>query len=169
MPDENIIRYKGYNPSQHPEQPFLDIYIDSKGQLDLVAGISATYPIKSHSIKVVNPQEGTYLFSDTLTYDGGTNYRYNHLGRYYERLTFTNESGAKVAAFIYGATEGTPFKIEFGTEGRGKAPSFTLTKEATTAIAHTYTYYQLLEFIKEGQLQLDRHQQRRLNHQLKQK
>lgn len=92
MPDENIIRYKGYDPSSaNPQDSFLDCYIASDGTLELIAATSGADTQGVTHIQVSESVGNTFVSSDTLAYDGGLNYRFQDLGRHYERLTFTGE------------------------------------------------------------------------------
>lgn len=161
MPDENIIRYKGYNPASQPDAPFLDIYIDYHGRLDLVAGISAGGKLGSHCIGISESLGGTHIQSDTIPYDGGMNYRYETLGRHYERLTFSEERAAELASFVASSPAESSLRVEFGLESGKKGPSFVLSKNARKAISETYAYYAMMKSIEEMQLQLNRHEKRK--------
>lgn len=160
MPDENLIRYNGYDPSSNPATPFLDCYIMGDGELVLVAGISGTNPPRTTHIQVQESKGDTYIYSDTIPYDGGLNYRFETLGRYYERLTFKGDRGAKIATFIANAPDEATIKVCFGLENGRQGACFTLTNSAIEAIRESFHYYSTLEEIKSMHQALERHQRR---------
>ncbi|MDO5036579.1 MAG: hypothetical protein Q4D93_06435 [Porphyromonas sp.] len=162
MADENVIRYQGYNPAKaQPEVSFLDIYIDSKGTLELVAGRSGFAPIGVESIKIMDTKSGSYVLSDTIPYDGGMNYRYENLGRHYERLTFSDDRAAELASYVASAPDGANLRVDFGLGGERRGGAFTLTRTAVKAIKQTYTYYATLKSIEDMQLQLKKYEKRK--------
>ncbi len=161
MPDENILRYHGYDAiKKHPNSPFLDVYITSKGDLELVAGISGNKYSGISYIKVEDIQDKTFYISDTLNYDGGLNYRYNNLGIYYERLTFSGESANKIASFIENAPNNDKIMVSFGLEKGLWTNKFLLPYESKIAIVTCYHYAQSLASLKELQSKLDIHNKR---------
>lgn len=163
MPDENIIRYKGYDPSSaNPQDSFLDCYIASDGTLELIAATSGADTQGVTHIQVSESVGNTFVSSDTLAYDGGLNYRFQDLGRHYERLTFTGEKAIKVASFITNAPERATIKITFGRENGKKGRVFNLDKRAKEAITKSYLYAQGLLDIAELQRGIDTHSRRLL-------
>lgn len=161
MPDENIIRYKGYDPSAvNARGLFLDTYIANDGTLQLIAATSGTSPIGVTHILVTESTGNTFISSDTLAYDGGLNYRYEDLGRHYERLTFAADKALRVAGFIANAPERATLKVAFGLQNGKKSRSFALDNKAREAITKSYCYAQGLLDIAELQRGLDRHNRR---------
>lgn len=160
MPDENILRYKGYDPSVNSSSPFLDCYLTPDGELKLVAGISAIYPIKSIYVKVYDSKQERFEVSDTIPYDGGLNYRYEYLSRYYERLTFSSPAASRVASFISEAPDYEQIRLIFYREDGSSMPAFTLNNRAKEAIKGTYEYYLLLQKMLQMDQQLRQHEQR---------
>lgn len=161
MPDENIIRYRGYNPSlQNAQASFLDCYVDYDGTLVLVASTSATKTLGVRSIKVSNMTNDTYLYSDTIPYDGGNNYRFEDLGRVYERLTFRGEKAYRIASFIANTSEGVGVRITFEREDGGQGPSFVLSKAAVEAVTYSYRYAVSLDEMKDINRRLETHNKR---------
>lgn len=161
MPDENIIRYKGFDPSlANPRGSFLDCYIANDGTLELIA---ATSGASTQGIAFVQVQESTghtFVSSDTLAYDGGLNYRFQDLGRHYERLTFTGDKAIKIASFVANAPERATLKVTFGLENGKKGSAFDLDKKAREAITKSYQYAKGLLDIAELQRGLDTHSRR---------
>lgn len=163
MPDENIIRYKGYNPSASNEKgTFLDCYIANDGTLELIAATSGRR-IEGIAFIAVNESVGnTFVTSDTLAYDGGVNYRFENLGHHYERLTYTGDRAIKVAGFIANAPEDSTIKVTFGLENGKLGKSFILNPTAREAISKSYKYAKGLIDIAELQRSLDTHTRRLL-------
>ncbi|MDN4753378.1 hypothetical protein QYZ87_02370 [Porphyromonadaceae bacterium W3.11] len=158
MPDENVLRFKGYDPSTNPSSPFLDCYLSHKGELKLVAGLSATHPIKSSYIKIYDSKGETFVASDTIAYDGGLNYRYEYLSRYYERLTFSPEAAERLASFIAMAPEHEQLRVIFYKEDGHEGPSFSLNSVAREAITGSYQYYNILQQMLDMDTRLRRHE-----------
>lgn len=158
MPDENVLRFNGYDPSTNASSPFLDCYLTHDGQLKLVAGVSATYPIKSSYIRVCDSKRETYVSSDTIPYDGGLNYRYEYLSRYYERLTFSPEAAERLSSFIAMAPQHEQLRVIFYKEDGSEGPSFSLNNIARDAIRGSYQYYHILQQMLDMDSQLRRHE-----------
>lgn len=160
MPEENILRYKGYDPSANPSIPFVDCYLTQDGSLKMIAGISASRPIGSYYVRFSNLSDGSFETSDTIPFDGGLNYRYEHLGRYYERLTFSPETTKRIAAFLFFVPENEQVRVRFYLEDHSGGPEFILKNTAREAIKETYTYHLLLQQILEIERELQIHESR---------
>lgn len=160
MPDENVIRYKGYDPSSNPSSPFLDCYIMGDGELVMVAGVSGSRQIGTTYIQVHENISDTYIYSDTIPYDGGLNYRYETLGRHYERLTYRGEKGVPIASFIAQAPEDATIKVRFGSDNGRLGTWFALDRKAKEAIRESFYYYSTIEEIRSMHETLERHQRR---------
>lgn len=164
MPDENILRYKGYDPAtKAPQSPFIDVYVANDGTLELIASASSTSQLNIAFIRISEQSNDTYVLSDTLQYDGGLNYRYTNLGRHYERLTFAGKKGMPLGQFMALAPDGSRLSVAFFNE-RGKAVvRFDLNKEAREAITNSYKYVVALEEMKEIYSTLNKHEKRLQN------
>ena len=164
MPDENILRFRGYDPaSKAPESPFIDAYIASNGTLELIASASSTTQLNIVFIRISDRANDTYILSDTLQYDGGLNYRYSNLGRHYERLTFAGKRGMPLGQFVALAPDNSRLGVEFCNE-KGKAMvRFDLNQEAKAAIANSYKYVAALEEMKDIFISLNKHEKRLQN------
>lgn len=160
MPDENILRFKGYDPSVNSSSPFMDCYLTHNGELKLVAGISERYPINSIYVKVYDSKGQKFAVSDTIPYDGGLNYRYEYLSRYYERLTFSSEAASRVASFISELPDYEQIRMVFYREDGSAMPAHTLNNRAKEAIKGTYEYYALLQKMQAMDQRLRQHEQR---------
>lgn len=161
MPDETIIRYKGYNPaSANPKGSFLDCYVDYDGTLELIAATSGTSTQGIAYIQVSENVGNTFVSSDTLVYDGGLNYRFQDLGHHYERLTFTGEKAIRVASFISNAPEHATLRVTFGLENGKKGRAFNLDKRTREAISKSYYYAKGLQDVSELQRELETHNRR---------
>ncbi|WP_298630268.1 hypothetical protein [uncultured Porphyromonas sp.] len=164
LPDESILRYKGYDPaSKAPHLPFIDAYIANDGTLELIASASSTNQLNIAFIRISEQANDTYVLSDTLQYDGGLNYRYTDLGRHYERLTFAGKRGMPLGEFVALAPDSSRLSVAF-LNGRGKAVvHFDLNKEAREAITNSYKYVAALEEMKEIYSRLNKHEKRLQN------
>lgn len=163
MPDENVIRYKGYNPSLNaPQANFLDCYIASDGTLELVAGTSSNHLQGVTYIIVKNSKEDSYIASDTLAYDGGMNYRYTDYGQHYERLIFTDAKALRIASFIASSENNNKLEVSFGLDNGRMGKPFELAPKAKQAITESYRYAKALADLKELQKGLDNHEKRLL-------
>lgn len=160
MPEENILRFRGYDPSINASSPFMDCYVCHDGQMKLVAGISATMPLESTHIRVYDSKKERFEVSDTIPYDGGLNYRYEYLSRYYERLTFSKEATVRLASFITNEPEYEQLRVVFYNDDDHEVSSFTLNSKAKEAIRGTYEYYSLLQQMLEMDAQLQQHEKR---------
>lgn len=164
LPDESILRYKGYDPaSKAPQLPFIDAYIANDGTLELIASASSTNQLNLAFIRISEQANDTYVLSDTLQYDGGLNYRYTDLGRHFERLTFAGKRGMPLGEFVALAPGSSRLSVAF-FNGRGKAVvHFDLNKEAREAITNSYKYVAALEEMKEIYSRLNKHEKRLQN------
>lgn len=157
--DHSTMRYKGYTPSQSPMAPFLDVYFNHQGALELVAGTSGRPAPGSESVVIRDKVSDVFVSSDTIPYDGGTNYRYDIDGRTYERITFTHDNAERLSAFVAGMGEEAKLRVELiGAKGRKQA--FDLTPSAIKAIKTAYELQRIKTEIKNGQDQLLRHRKR---------
>lgn len=164
MPDETVLRYRGYHPSKvDPKVSFLDVYVANNGTLELIASTSATYQLGVTYIQISESLGGSFVVSDTLQYDGGLNYRFEDLGRHYERLTFAGERAMPLAAFVAHAPEESRLMVELCREGKGRVASFGLSKQAQEAIAMSYRYAKALQEMMEIDAELRRHDRRLFN------
>ena len=161
MSDENILRYQGYDPSKNPASPFLDCYITYDGTLQMVAGLSASQEVGSVGICVSGSKAETYVMSDTIVYDGGRNYRYKYLSRYYERLTLSPEAAMRIGAFVQNLPHTEQICISFLLSNKNLGHSFQLNSTARRAIEASYQYARLLREMDEMDKRLYRHEQRK--------
>lgn len=157
--DHAITRYKGYNPTQEPKSSFLDVYFNNLGELELVAGTSGRPAPGSESVIIRNKASDTFVTSDTIPYDGGTNYRYEIDGRTYERITFTLDNAERLAAFVASMSEGSKLQVEL-VNAKGKKQTFILSAGAVKAIKASYELHRIKTELKNSRDQLTRHQKR---------
>lgn len=152
MPEENVLRYKGYDPSEaDPKASFLDAYIKADGQIQLIAGTSAP---KAQDITYLRLQEksgGTFVVSDTIPYDRALNYRFQAGGVTHERLTLSLEGSERLAEFVHRTPLDVAIRASFGPQGA----TFTLSKTAREAISATYEYFRTYVAIKNAEGRLD--------------
>lgn len=161
MPDENIIRYKGYDPSStNASGTFLDCYVTNDGTLEIIAATSGTSFQGVNHIQVFESKSNTFVTSDTLEYDGGLNYRFQDLGRFYERLTFSGERAMKMGSFIANAPESATLKVYFRSKDGKKGRVLQLDNRSREAITMSYQYVKALMDIAELQRRLDTHDRR---------
>jgi hypothetical protein len=152
MPDENLLRYKGYDPaSATPQGNFLDAFIKGNGELRLVAGTAAPKVQGVTYIRLTEAGSGTYVVSDTIPYDRALNYRFTAGGVTHERLTLSLEASERLGAFVYHTPADVAIKASFGPKGQ----MFTLSKSAREAIAATYDYFATYVALKNAEGQLD--------------
>lgn len=161
MTDENMLRYHGYDPSQNPASPFLDCYLAYDGTLQMVAGLSAPSEVGSVGIRVATSAEGAYVMSDTIPHDGGRNYRYSYLSRYYERLTLSPEATMRIGAFVESVPDTEGLTISFLVEKGQLTHAFQLNSTARKAITMSYRYALLLQELAEMDRVLQRHDKRK--------
>lgn len=148
MPDENILRYKGYDPSAaNPEANFLDAYIKADGKIQLIAGTSAPKAQGVTYIRLMEEAGGTYVLSDTIPYDKALNYRFRTGGVTHERLTLSLEASERLGAFVHATPASSAIRASFGPQGK----SFTLDARAREAISATYLYFRTYVGIKNAE------------------
>ena len=158
--DHKITRYKGYNPAQeHPVSSFLDVYFNNLGELELVAGTSGRPALESESVIIRDKGTDTFVASDTIPYDGGTNYRYEIDGRTYERITFTLDNAERLSAFVAGMGDGSKLQVEL-VNAKGKKQTFVLSATAVKALKASYELHRIKTELKNSRDQLSRHQKR---------
>lgn len=162
MPDENILRYKGYDPTKaSPKNKYLDVYVTSSGELELVAGNCRQKPLGGTFIKLEEAVTETFYTSEPIEYDGGLNYRFQDLGLYYERLTFTGKASEQIASFVNAhCLKGTQIKVTFGNSRGLSKDSFILSLEAKEAISTSYQYTKALKKISELHQAIEKHNKR---------
>ena len=152
MPDENILRYKGYDPSAaNPEANFLDAYIKADGKIQLIAGTSAPKAQGVTYLRLMEEAGGTYVLSDTIPYDKALNYRFRTGGVTHERLTLSLEASERLGAFVHATPTSSAIRASFGPQGA----AFMLSKTAREAIAATYEYFRTYVAIKNAEGRLD--------------
>lgn len=152
MPEENVLRYRGYDPSAgNAQADFLDAYIEADGRLRLVAGTSAPQAQEVTYLRLQEAAGGTFVLSDTIPYDRALNYRFRAGGVTHERLTLSLAASERLGRFVRETPADDPIRASFGPRGK----SFTLSKAAREAIAATCLYYSTYVAIKEAEGRLD--------------
>lgn len=157
--DHKITRYKGYDPTKAPKSSFLDVYFNNLGELELVAGTSGRPALESECVIIRDKASDTFVTSDTIPYDGGTNYRYEIDGRTYERITFTLDNAERLSAFVAGMGEDSKLQVEL-INAKGKKQTFALPAPAVKAIQASYELHRIKTELKNSRDQLTRHQKR---------
>lgn len=161
MPDETLLRYRGYDPSRAVGEPFLDTYIQSDGQIEMVGGYTAAKARDIVSLRV-EAEDGTYAVSDTIPYDGGRNYRFGDDGRTFHRLTLSLGAAERVARFVASSSSARSLRVSFD-DGRGaRVGSFTLSSDARRSISETYAFYATYVEIKNLEEKLSKHEARKM-------
>lgn len=158
MPDETLMRYKGYDPSRSVGRPFVDAYIQSNGQIELVGGYTASTTVDIVGMRI-SSSDGTFEVSDTIPYDGGRNYRFTDAGRTHHRLTFSLEAAQRLAHFV--TTAPAPLRVTFVRANGANVGAFDLPSDARKSIAETYTYFATYLEIKNIEERLAKHEARR--------
>lgn len=97
FPDEYILSAKEL---RNQRIPYLDIYFNKDGELELIASVKNSTPLNSNHLIIEDVTNKTFISTDTLPYDAGMNYRYKEAGVFYERLTFTAKDALAIAQFI---------------------------------------------------------------------
>lgn len=152
MPDENILRYKGYDPSAvAPQSDFLDAYLRADGQICLVAGTSASEKQEVTYLRLTETAGGTYVLSDTIPYDGALHYRFRTGGITHERLTFSREASDRLADFVRNTPQEAKIRASFGPKGK----VFTLDAQAREAISAVGLFYRTYVGIKNAEGERD--------------
>lgn len=157
--DHTIMRYKGYVPTQAPKSAFLDVYFNNLGELELVAGTSGRPAFESESVVIRDKASDTFVASDIIPYDGGTNYRYEIDGRTYERITFTLDNAERLSAFVSGMGDGAKLQVEL-LNAKGKKQTFVLSAVAVKAITASYELHRIKTELKNSRDQITRHLKR---------
>ncbi|MDO4771152.1 hypothetical protein [Porphyromonas sp.] len=156
----SITRYKDYNPAEsQPQSSFLDVYFNNEGLLEIVAGTSGAPAPESMSVTIKDKASDTFVTSDTIPYDGGTNYRYDIDGRKYERLTFTHANAEELAAFVFNMGGTSKLQVEING-AKEKKRTFDLPTPAIRAIQASYELHRIKTEIQKGKDQLNRHERR---------
>ncbi len=160
MPDETLMRYKGYDPSKSIGAPFLDVYIQSDGQIEMVGGYTDSRTRDIVGLRVI-ASDGTYAVSDTIAYDRGRNYRYQDGRQTHHRLTLSLQAAERIGAFVASSSSAPVLKVAFLTPDCTTVSTFTLTPQARHAIAETYAFYTTYVEVKNLEERLSKHEARK--------
>lgn len=160
MPDETLMRYKGYDPSQASGQPFLDAYIQSDGQIEMVGGYTAGKTRDIVGLRVSAP-DGSYVVSDTIAYDGGRNYRFEDSGHVHHRLTLSLDAAKRIGVFVAHSSSARTLKVVFLDAKGAEVGSFALTADARHAIVETYAFFATYVEIKNMEERLSKFEARK--------
>ncbi|MBO5720048.1 MAG: hypothetical protein IKU59_00330 [Bacteroidales bacterium] len=119
----------------------LRVYVTEDGEFVLLSVHSGSSAIEHESFKL-SLNNGSFILSDAIPYDGANNYRYKINGMNVETITHKEPKTLAIAQFVIDA-KGAPIKVSYD----GKKPySFTLEKSTRKAIIESY---ELAEIIKQ--------------------
>lgn len=157
--DYAIRRYKGYDPTDAPRTPYLDVYFNNNGGLEIVASFCAQRPVGIHTTLIRSLKSDTYVISDSIPHTSGLYHRYETDGLTYERLTYTEDNADRLAAFVAGMGADAQLQVELLGDSP-KAVTFRLTPQAIKAIQSSYERHRIQSDLLDAQTQLERHHKR---------
>lgn len=152
--DEHIVRYKGSTPQSFP---YLDAYLNKENTPEVVVSTRTPQPLKALHLQIEDLTEGTYIQSDTLSYDEGACYRYQVGSLYYERLTFTHDNALALIQFVALADPSHRLRA---TVGGANELSFPLSPTCRISLRALYQLTHVQDDIKQMETTLQRHMKR---------
>lgn len=143
--------YYKHDPNRHNQtKSGLRVYVTEDGNLEILSIHYGSSNIQHESFKLTL-DDGSFIMSDIVPYDGANNYRYNINGVNIETIRYKEPKTLDIAQFIENS-KGAPIKVSFD----GKSPySFNLEKNTRKAIIESYKLTQIIKQTKKYQRDAD--------------
>lgn len=136
-----------HDPNRHIQtKSGLRAYVTEEGLLEILSIHYGNKEAKHESFKL-SLDDGSFIMSDIIPYDGANNYRYDINGAKFETIRHKEPKTSDIAQFIINS-KGAPIKVSYD----GKNPySFNLEKSTRKAIIESYKLSEIIKQTKEYQ------------------